>query len=147
MLCGKEYLLDEYGLLKSEEECEIPHVPDWYEWERQKVKEELLSGEYRVDTEVDLIIAIDTKHLYRVGEGRLVHDNTGFHLSGIDGKLSFSLKPLASYSINADFFWYELGDIICIGDSHALYYCFPHTKNVVTRARLATEELFKLHKK
>jgi hypothetical protein len=42
---------------------------------------------------------------------------------------------------------YEIGDIICIGDSNVLYYCFPQTDvDVVAKTRLAAEELYKLKK-
>ena len=34
-------------------------------------------------------------------------------------------KPLASYSLYSDFNWYELGDMISIGNNGIQYYCFP----------------------
>ena len=50
-----------------------------------------------------------------------------------------------SYSLYSDYFWYELGDMICIGDNKVLYYCFPKGENViVAKARLAAEEIFKI---
>ena len=42
--------------------------------------------------------------------------------------------------------WYELGDMVCIGDNKRLYYCFPKTDAPVAKARLAAEELYKLTK-
>jgi RIO-like serine/threonine protein kinase len=50
---------------------------------------------------------------------------------------------MASHSLNSDFFWYELGDVIGIGNRSELYYCFPKDKDVVTKARLAAEEIYK----
>ena len=80
-----------------------------------------------------------------VGEGHLSHTTEGFRLTGCEGKLDYSQVPQASYSLYADYFWYEIGDMICIGDKDALYYCFPKDKTIpVAKARLATEELFKL---
>ena len=35
----------------TEGETEYPHIPDWYAWERQQVRAELLEGSYRLDTE------------------------------------------------------------------------------------------------
>ena len=53
--------------------------------------------------------------------------------------------PEASYSLYSDYYWYEISDVICIGDMKTLYYCFPQTEqDVVTKTRIATEELFKL---
>ena len=38
--------------------------------------------------------------------------------------------------------------MICIGDANALYYCFPKTtEDVVAKARLAAEELFKMQRR
>lgn len=144
--CGKKYELDEYGYLRATEgETKFSHVPDWYAWERECVKEELLSGEYRLDKTVDVYMLVDTKGLYRVGEGRLVHSAEGFHLTGCDGKLDYVHHPLGSYSLNADYFFYEIGDVICIGTPKILYYCFPKgDEDVVAKTRLATEELYKI---
>ena len=139
--------MDIYGRLNATEgETEFPHIPDWYAWERAEVKRELETGTYRLDTDVDICMLVDTKCVYRVGEGRLVHTADGFHLTGCDGKLDYEQKPLASYSLYADYYWYELGDVICIGNHRALYYCFPKEDTTsVTKARLATEEMYKLY--
>ncbi len=144
--CGAEYTLDELGFLKAENvESRFNHVPNWYNWERQCVKEELQNGTYNLETEVDIMMLVDTKCVYKVGSGTLTHTGNGFTLKGCDGKLDFSIPPSASYSLYSDYFWYEIGDMICIGDSKALYYCFPKDKtDIVAKTRLATEELYKL---
>ena len=87
---------------------------------------------------------VDYKAIYRVGTGRLIHNKDGFVLTGCDGKLHYTQKPQASYGLYADYFWYEIGDVICIGDKEALYYCFPADGVPVAKARQAAEELFKL---
>jgi hypothetical protein len=54
---------------------------------------------------------------------------------------------VACYSAYADYYWYEIGDMICIGDQEILYYCFPQEGgDVVAKTRLATEELYKIKK-
>lgn len=91
---------------------------------------------------------VDTKKLYKVGSGVLKHSERGFELHGCDGKLSYIQKPLASYTLNSDFYWYEIGDVISIGNQDVLYYCFPKSGlDVVTKVRLATEEVYKLANK
>ncbi len=143
--CGKVYTLDEHGYLKAEDAA-FTHIPDWYAWQRQQVRKELEEGTYRMEKAVEIAMLVDTKALYFVGEGRLTHDETGFHLTGCDGKLDYSQGPLTCHSLNADYFWYEIGDVICIGNRDALYYCFPRGGDVVTKTRLAAEELYKLKK-
>ena len=145
--CGKRWEMDTLGRLRAMEgETEFPHIPDWYAWERREVRGETERGTYRLDCPVDIAMLRDFRAIYRVGEGRLVHSAEGFHLTGCDGRLDYRRPADASYSLYADFYWYELGDIICIGDREALYYCFPRTKIPVAKARLATEELFRLKK-
>ncbi len=146
--CGKQYRLDEYGMLECTEpdcSCEIPHIPDWYAWEREEVRREITEGRYSLDIPVDIIVSFDTKKMYRVGEGRLKHGTDGFHLTSNDGQISYEHKPLSSYTICSDFNWYEIGDIISFGDSKCLYYCFPKVEGVsVAKARLAAEEIYKI---
>lgn len=146
--CGKQYELTEYGYMEAlEGETEFPHIPDWYKWQRECVKKEIQDNTYQLDVPVDICVMVNTKCIYRVGEGRLFHTADGFHLVGCEGKLDYSQKPIASYSLNSDYFWYEIGDVICIGDGNILYYCFPKDAgDIVAKTRLATEEMFKIAK-
>lgn len=146
--CKKVYELTEYGYLQAEDgETKFDHVPDWYRWERECVRQEIEEGKYHLEAPVDICLLVNMKSIYRVGEGTLTHTLEGFHLVGCDGKLDYVQKPLASYSLYSDYYWYETGDIICIGDSSVLYYCFPkNCGDIVAKTRLATEEIYKLEK-
>lgn len=162
-LCGKAYELTEYGYLKridtestesqnkeeqSRENLDFTHIPDWYRWERECVRQELLDGSYHLEVPVAIYIMVNTDRIYQVGEGILVHTKEGFHLTGCDGKLDYRQEPLASYSLYSDFYWYEIGDMISIGDGHMQYYCFPQEGgDIVAKARLAAEELYKIVKR
>ena len=90
---------------------------------------------------------VNHKAVYEVGEGTLIHDENGFSLKGCNGELEFTQSPLSSYSLYADYYWYEIGDVICIGDSQRLYYCFPKGDVPVAKARMATEELYKIKRR
>ena len=122
------------------------HVPDWYQWQREEVKKEIVDGSYQLDAAVEIGIMQDMQAIYQVGEGRLRQDKTGFHLVGCDGKLTYDQSPKASYSLYADYYWYELGDVICIGNMEQLFYCFPKEPIPVAKARIAAEELYKIVK-
>lgn len=147
--CGVSYELTEQGFLRAAEgETRFTHIPDWYAWERQCVREELEQGTYKLDVAVDIYMMVDTKCVYKIGDGRLQHTTDGFRLTGCEGKLDYSQKPSASYSLYSDYYWYEIGDMICIGNTDALYYCFPKEGgDVVAKTRLAAEELYKLTRK
>ena len=146
--CGKAYELTEDGTLEAKEgESIFNHIPDWYAWERECVRNEILEGKYNLKVPVDICMLMDTKHVYRVGEGELTHTKDGFRLVGCDGKLDYTQSPLSSYSLYSDFYWYEIGDVICIGDSKMLYYCFPKCEgDFVAKTRLAAEEMYKIAK-
>lgn len=153
--CGMEYELTEYGYLtrvddmesKGSEERSFTHIPDWYRWERECVRQELLAGTYRMEVPVIIYMMVNTDRIYQVGEGILVHSGEGFHLTGCGGQLDYVQEPLASYSLYSDFYWYEIGDVISIGNDRAQYYCFPiECGDIVAKARLAAEELYKIVK-
>lgn len=143
--CGKKYIMDTFGQMRADDgNTRFPHIPDWYAWEREEVRRELEDGTYRLDTGVEIRVMVDYRALYHVGDGRLLHTTAGFVLDGCDGKLHYEQKPLFSYGLYADYFWYEIGDVICIGNQEMLYYCFPKKDGVVAKTRLAAEELYRM---
>ena len=145
--CGKQWELTPLGELKAKEgETEFSHIPDWYAWEREQVRREILEDTYRLDVDVDIAMLVDFKAIYKVGEGHLTHDRGGFRLTGCDGRLEYTQKPQSCYGLYADYYWYEIADTICIGDNERLYYCFPKTEATVAKPRLAVEEMYKLYK-
>ena len=145
--CGKQWEMDEYGQLRAlQGETEYPHIPDWYTWERECVRKEIEEGTYLLDTDVQIGIQVNLDGICMIGQGHLTHDANGFHLTGADGKLDYTQSPVASHTLYADYYWYEIGDVIGIGNNEFSYFCFPGTDVSVTKARLATEELYKLQK-
>lgn len=146
--CGDTHELLPDGRLENKAgQTRFEFVSDWYSYERESVLDEIKTGTYKLDIDVDILMLVDSKSMYRIGSGHLTHDKEGFRLTGADDKLDFCMSVNKSYSLYADYFWYEIGDMIAIGDSKAQYYCFPKTRISVAKARLATEELYKLKNK
>lgn len=114
--CQKEYELTEYGYLQpvndkgssslpendsadgmmlpktgaeTGQKRDFTHIPDWYRWERECVRQELLSGTYRLKVPVIIYVMVNMDRIYRVGEGTLIHSREGFHLTGCGGKLDY----------------------------------------------------------
>ena len=145
--CGKKWEMDEYGQMKAcEGETEYPHIPDWYTWERECVRKELEDGTYLLDTDVDIAVQVNLDGVCMIGGGHLTHDLNGFRLTNNDGTLDYSQSPIASHTLYSDYYWYEIGDVIGIGNNEFSYFCFPKTDVSVSKARLATEELYKMLK-
>ena len=145
--CNKRWKMDEYGQLAAiEGDTEFPHIPDWYTWQRECVRRELEDGTYLLDTDVDIYVQVNLDGVCKIGPGRLTHNLEGFRLTGADGKLDYSQSAVFSHTLYSDYYWYEIGDMIGIGDNTFSYFCFPRTNVSVTKARLATEELYKMKK-
>ena len=145
--CGKRWTMDEFGQMVAENGItEYPHIPDWYRWQRDCVRKELEEGTYLLDTEVDIAIQVNLNGICRIGKGRLTHSLDGFHLTGADGKLDYYQSPTFTHTLYSDYYWYEIADVIGIGDNEFSYFCFPGEDVSVTKARLATEELYKMKK-
>lgn len=145
--CGKKWEMSEYGQLCAiEGETEYSHIPDWYSWQRECVRREIEEGTYLLDTDVDISIQVNLNGVCDIGKGHLVHNLDGFHLTGADGKLDYKQSAVFSHTLYSDYYWYEIGDVIGIGDNEFSYFCFPSGNVSVTKARLATEELYKIKK-
>ena len=145
--CGKKWEMDEFGQLSAVSgETEFSHIPDWYDWERECVRKEIEKGEYLLDTEVDIAVQVNLDGVCMIGTGKLVHNSDGFTLKSDDGKLDYSQSALASYTIYSDYYWYERGDVIGIGNTEYSYFCIVKDNVSVTKARLAAEEIYKIAK-
>ncbi|MBR2721663.1 MAG: 1-acyl-sn-glycerol-3-phosphate acyltransferase [Clostridia bacterium] len=145
--CEKKWEMDVYGQLASlDGETEYPHIPDWYSWQRECVRREIEDGIYCLDTDVDIAIQVNLDGVCNIGKGRLTHSAEGFRLTGADGALDYRQSAVFSHTLYSDYYWYEIGDVIGIGDNVFSYFCFPPKDVSVSKARLATEELYKLQK-
>ena len=144
--CGKKWELTELGYLKAlEGEDYFDHIPDWYRWERECVRKEILDGTYGFDVPCNIYMIVNTKDVYRVGEGRVSHNKEGLHLVGCEGKIDYSQSSKSMYTCEAAFHWYTLGDVIGMGNNRALYFAMPKEDiHVVGKVRLASEEIFKI---
>jgi len=144
--CGAVYELTETGYLRAVDgNTAFDHIPSWYDWERSEVSKEINDGKYLTDTDVDIYMLVDYKALYKVGDGHLIHNSDGFILTGCNGELKYEQSALSSYTVNSDYYWYEIGDMISIGNKRHLFYLFPNDKKInVAKVKLAAEELYKL---
>ena len=147
--CGADRILTENGeICATDGGKTFPSIPEWYAWERNEVRKQISDGTYSLDIEVDIGVMTDMKAIYETGRGRLIHDKNGFMLKSNDGVIDHRQSPVFSYSVYSDYFWYEISDMVCIGDKNKLFYCFPTDKTVpVAKIRLAAEELYKINKK
>ena len=79
--CSVKYELNQFGLLQNNSSKSIfTNIPDWFKWERKSVKEEILNKTYNESFKVKIMVMVNLKKLYQIGQGQLVHDMNGFKL-------------------------------------------------------------------
>lgn len=145
--CGKKWTMDKLGQLAGENfDAKFTHIPDWYDWQRACVREEIENGSYLLDTDVEIAIQVNLTGVCLIGNGHLVHNSDGFHLTGAGGELDYHQPATFSHTLYSDYYWYEIGDVIGIGNNEFSFFCFPKDNVSVSKARLATEELYKMKK-
>ena len=150
--CGKRWEYTTIGELKAVEgETEFPHIPDWYEWEREEVRKEIEAGTYKFDGEVHVYMLPNTKKYIPIGNARLVHDMEGFKLTGEFENKKYEVKIPAesSYGVHIEYEYLgKYGDCVDLNTLDNTYYVYPHGRDfAVTKFSLATEELFKYYQK
>ena len=84
------------------------------------MRQEIERGEYKLDVPVEIRVMADYKAIYRVGEGRLIHDENGFTLTGCDGQLEYKQTPIFLYSLYvSDDFPKDKCESPSLNDSHS----------------------------
>ncbi|NCC55136.1 MAG: hypothetical protein EOM11_06600 [Erysipelotrichia bacterium] len=148
--CKKTYDMDEYGELHAVSgKTEFSHIPDWYEFEREQVRKEILAGKYYFEDEVMIESLPNAKGYIPLGKGKLIHNENGFILTGDElGKpLELLKEPLSLYSLHIEYDYMGKGDCIDLSTLDDTYYIYPiNKKNVVTKLHFAVEELYKIKK-
>ena len=124
---------------------EFTHIPSWYEFEREQVKNEIERGSYHLEA-TSLVEALpNAKGYIPLGEAKLTHSMEGFLIEGsFDGEFFSLAKPILSmYSCHIEFEYFGKGDCIDLSTLSDTYYVYPQGKEFsVTKIALATEELY-----
>ncbi len=151
--CGASWEMNELGELKRENGEDIfTHVPDWYRWERENVRREVESGEYRFEDEARLEKIVNASTGFNViGKVKLTHDENGFTMKGsLSNGQTFEFNRTVSSmrSVHIEYDFKGRGDAIDLCTLDDTYFVFPLTaKNCLTKLHFATEELHLLEAK
>lgn len=148
--CGKEWELDELGILHAREgETEFAYPPDWFEWERAQVRAQLEAGTYHFEDEVEVFSLPNAWRFQKLGKARLTHDmENGFVVEGEYNGTPYRIHrpPLGMYGLHIeyDYCYVRPEDCVDISTDNDSLYCYPVKQNVVTKLSFATEELYKM---
>ena len=146
--CKKEYNYNEDGSVTCiNGETIFNHIPDWYEWERKCVKEEILNGKYHIEDDVDVDSLPNSKGFINMGTGHFVHDKNGLKVNFNENGIPkvFTKNILENYSCHIEFDYNNKGDAVSFSTLDDTYYFyFKNLKNVIVKIHFAVEELYKL---
>ena len=148
--CGKIWEMDELGKLHAVEgETEFSHIPDWFEWERAQVRQQLEAGTYSFEDEVEVFSLPHAWRFQKLGKATLRHTmEEGFVVEGnYRGKpYRIHRPPLGMYGVHIeyDYCYVRPDDCIDISTSNDSLYCYPTKQNVITKISFAVEELYKM---
>ena len=146
--CGKRWVWQEDGYLKATEgETEFDHIPDWFTWERQQVKEQIENGTYSFEDEVTVYSLPRVLRYLPLGKAKLTHDpEHGFQLEGYyrDAKYYIHREPAQTNSLHVE---YDFGplkkkDCLDISTENDSFYCIPTKENILAKLAFATEEIY-----
>ncbi len=151
--CGKRWRWNEDGNLEAiDGETEFDHIPDWFNWEREQVREQIQNGTYSYDDEVDVYSLPRVYRYIPLGKAKLTHDcENGFvlhgHYRGQDYHIQRTPAQTNSLHVEYDFGPLKNRDFLDISTENDSFYCQPSKPNVITKLAFATEELYQRSQK
>ena len=142
--CDARWRMDELGRLQGPR---FSHIPDWYEWERSQVEEEIRQGHYQLDTRVRVQSLPNAVNFIELGEGRLQHGPEGFALTftdyGKDGPETLHFPAKSTFSIHTEYDYRGQGECVTLSTPDNTYFLYPLEPDFsATKIQFATEALW-----
>ena len=148
--CGKRwYQNEDCTLTATDGETEFSHIPDWFHWEREQVREQVRNGTYHFEDDVE-VYSLPRCYKYEpLGFAKLTHTvEDGFILEGYyraqDYKIQRTPLQTNSLHIEYDFLRMKPFDLVDISTENDSFYCYTTKLDVITKLALATEEIYQL---
>lgn len=146
--CGKRWNWREDGYLEAVNgETEFDHIPDWFNWEREQVKQQIENGTYSYSDEVEVFSLPRVYRYIPLGKAMLTHDmENGFVLHGYYRGQGYHIQrtPAQTNSLHVE---YDFGplkgrDCVDISTESDSFYCCGSKCNTITKLAFATEILY-----
>jgi hypothetical protein len=126
---------------------DFTHIPDWYEWQRSRVVEEIESGSYTLRMRVRIESLPNAVNFIDLGEGTLVHDRSGFSLTfveyGDSEEKTLHIPPISMTSIHTETNYRKKGQCVTLSTLDNTYFLFPLEEGFnAVKIMFATEHLY-----
>lgn len=130
----------------SQELQEI-YIPDWYEWQRENVIEQINCGQYRLDMKVRVEALPNAKNFIDYGEGHICHNREGFELTFMDyeTKEQTTLRVGSStlFSIHTEYDYRGKGQCVTLSTPNNTYFIYPLEEGFnATKIQFAVEYFY-----
>lgn len=146
--CGARWRMTELGKLEGVNTSSgFSHIPDWYEWERRTVEEEIGRGAYRFDARVRVQSLPNAVNFISLGEGRLQHGTSGFSLTftdyGEQQEKTLRFPAGSTFSIHTEYDYRGQGECITLSTPDNTYFLYPLEPGFsATKLQFAAEALW-----
>lgn len=151
--CQSSWHMNQFGRLENSsqnnEQIILPHIPDWYEWQRSQVHNQIDNGQYYLNIDVKIESLPNAKNFIDLGNGCLKHNKDGFSLSfteyGENKEKTIAFSPATMFSIHTEYDYRDKGQCITLSTLDNTYFIYPLQKGFnVTKIQFATEYLYNL---
>lgn len=149
--CGATYDYLENGQLQNVNGETIFNYPSqWYKWEKECVKKEVLDGTYHFedDVRVEKLLGAGIGFVPQEGKYHLTHTiKDGLTVKGEDNDFVFNRSSLQSYAIHIEYSYMDRGSFIELADTKDTYFVYPLNKaNQITKIHFAVEHIYDMLK-
>ena len=150
--CGGSWTMDEYGTLIDDKSGTKTYIPDWYEWQRDTVEQEIDAGNYLLDMEVRIEALPNARNFIDCGKGHIYHDENGFELTFVDyedqKEKTLSFKTASLTSIHTEYDYRKNGQCFVLSTQDNSYFIYPLEKYYnVTKTQFAAEYFYEKRRK
>ena len=145
--CKKVWQMDEYGRMCAENGAtEFAHIPDWSNWERACVREEIENGTYYFEDEVRIETLPNSLRFHKQGLGKLIQTPTETRIEcNYYGEPYTLVRPALSLnSMHIEYDYLGRGDCVDISIPDDSFWCYVSKRDVITKISFATEEMHKV---
>jgi len=143
----KNYVVKELNDETPDIIVDFSHIPNWYEWERNQVMQEIEEDKYFLNIKVHIDSLPNAVNFIDLGEGTLRHDKNGFALTfkeyGENEEKTLCFSPITMTSIHTEYNYRGKGQCVTLSTVDNTYFLFPRGEGFnATKIQFATEYLY-----